>query len=368
MLVITFFFFLPLSLSLHIPVNHRPPDPVTLSTHKISSPSKTLPSRPVETFVPVLQHALAADAHLNTDGESWFDEDDWLEYEYDFIEIDDDEDYYYDEEYEIEEYEVEEYDQDGRMHKRRVTGMWLTTGDCEEEPPADIILLEDCDEEGDNSTSTSSSLMFSSSAPSSSSISRTIPKPSGVVQVIVVTSTIVVAPPETATDSAGANPSASSPSGAGGQTQGLDPQAQAFLDGHNIARAKYGAGNVTWSDSLVQRAKANAENCNAGLHTNSGENMASQSGGITPQQAIDMWVNEVSQYDQSNPGFTEATGHFTQVVWKASTTIGCYIATCSPGVLFDEKYGTSFKATCEYDPAGNVVGDNNLYFRENVSW
>ncbi len=52
--------------------------------------------------------------------------------------------------------------------------------------------------------------------------------------------------------------------------------------------------------------------------------------------------------------FPEATGHFTQVVWKvglqqsdsdfilqATTEIGCWIAECQAGTLFDASYGVS---------------------------
>ena len=39
--------------------------------------------------------------------------------------------------------------------------------------------------------------------------------------------------------------------------------------------------------------------------------------------AVDAWGNERDEYDFNNPQFTEQTGHFTQLVWKNTTTVGC---------------------------------------------
>ena len=47
--------------------------------------------------------------------------------------------------------------------------------------------------------------------------------------------------------------------------------------------------------------------------------------------------------------------HFTQVVWKSTTQLGCGIASC-PG-LFGESRGTATYHVCLYDPVGNVVGE-----------
>jgi hypothetical protein len=38
------------------------------------------------------------------------------------------------------------------------------------------------------------------------------------------------------------------------------------------------------------------------------------------------------------------TGHFTQVVWRATTHVGCGTASCTGLVLW----------VCNYDPPGNV--------------
>jgi hypothetical protein len=40
-------------------------------------------------------------------------------------------------------------------------------------------------------------------------------------------------------------------------------------------------------------------------------------------------------------------GHFTQIVWRASTTLGCGKATGKDGNDY---------VVCNYDPAGNIAG------------
>lgn len=38
--------------------------------------------------------------------------------------------------------------------------------------------------------------------------------------------------------------------------------------------------------------------------------------------------DEASMYDYDNPNFSEETGHFTQLVWKNTTTVGCGSRLC----------------------------------------
>ena len=66
----------------------------------------------------------------------------------------------------------------------------------------------------------------------------------------------------------------------------------------------------------------------------------------------DAWYGEIKDYNFSNPGFSEATGHFTQVVWKNSKRLGCAWnqKTCKSNNL------NFYKFVCEYDPPGNVGG------------
>lgn len=89
-----------------------------------------------------------------------------------------------------------------------------------------------------------------------------------------------------------------------------------------------------------------------------GENLAWMGGsGVdkimrTTPEATKMWYSEIDNpgYDFENPGFTYGTGHFTQVVWKGSTKLGCGVA--------------GGYVCCRYTPAGNI--SNPGYFEDNV--
>jgi hypothetical protein len=60
------------------------------------------------------------------------------------------------------------------------------------------------------------------------------------------------------------------------------------------------------------------------------------------------WYNEISSYDFSSPGYSDATGHFTQVVWYSSLQLGI-------GIAFNND-GSGFTVVANYYPAGNVIG------------
>lgn len=57
-------------------------------------------------------------------------------------------------------------------------------------------------------------------------------------------------------------------------------------------------------------------------------------------------------------------------MWKATTDVGCGVADCSMNLDGDGKNGegkaVGWFLVCEYWPPGNVVGDHNEYFKENV--
>lgn len=72
--------------------------------------------------------------------------------------------------------------------------------------------------------------------------------------------------------------------------------------------------------------------------------------------AVESWYNEVSLYDFKRPGFTFATGHFTQIVWKSTMNIGC-------GLSLMEKTCSAI-VSCAYTPAGNI--NTMQHFAANV--
>ncbi|ORY91572.1 CAP domain-containing protein, partial [Leucosporidium creatinivorum] len=125
------------------------------------------------------------------------------------------------------------------------------------------------------------------------------------------------------------------------------------LKSHNAARAEYGAGALTWDGDLVSLAQKWAKGCvwAHGGANGAGQNLAMFSGkDSTIDQAVDMWMNEAGDYDASNPIYS----HFTQVVWEATTKLGCAVHYCP--TIQGLSYGGNF-FVCNYLSAGNVPGE-----------
>ncbi|KAK6532163.1 hypothetical protein TWF694_003323 [Orbilia ellipsospora] len=126
-----------------------------------------------------------------------------------------------------------------------------------------------------------------------------------------------------------------------------------MLNYHNQARAHHGVTALTWNTTLAAAALKSASKCVFAHTANNkyGENIAA--GTYTnPAFYAALWYNEGSLYNFSKPGFSEATGHFTQVVWRGTKQLGCAWVKCPgdfPWYLF-----------CEYSPAGNVLPASNF--------
>lgn len=130
------------------------------------------------------------------------------------------------------------------------------------------------------------------------------------------------------------------------------------LAAHNKFRALHHAPNLVWDETLASYAAEHANKC-VFRHSSSpyGENLAA--GHKTITAAVTAWYDENKKYSYDHPGFSMQTGHFTQVVWKASQKLGCAVADCNgrngtPGYFW----------VCEYSPHGNVT--NRGRFEANV--
>lgn len=131
---------------------------------------------------------------------------------------------------------------------------------------------------------------------------------------------------------------------------------------HNKYRALHGAGPLTWDSNLANVAYSNAQQY-TWAHSGGpyGENIAT--GSYTDPDVYQfLWYNEQNSYNYNNPGFSEATGHFTQLVWASTTSIGCAMAQQPNGGL--NSAGFPYSLTCEYSPRGNIV--NAGQFAANV--
>jgi uncharacterized protein YkwD len=130
---------------------------------------------------------------------------------------------------------------------------------------------------------------------------------------------------------------------------------QTIVKKHNRFRAKHHAPPLKWDKTLARYAQKWSNKCEW-EHSNGpyGENLAMDY--PTWSSVVDGWYGEVKDYNYNNPGFSLDTGHFTAVVWKSTTKIGCGVKTCRDKKIY----------TCSYAPFGNVMSNNNEYFIENV--
>jgi hypothetical protein len=116
-----------------------------------------------------------------------------------------------------------------------------------------------------------------------------------------------------------------------------------------------------WSSGAEQVAQAWANNCvyqhnvNRG---NRGENIAAAAppGSLTVAQVVALWASEAQFFDYATNTCAsgEQCGHYTQLVWRGTTAVGCGMATCTTGSPFGS--GPWDFWVCDYEPPGNFVG------------
>lgn len=146
-------------------------------------------------------------------------------------------------------------------------------------------------------------------------------------------------------------PPPSPPSYSGGSVSGWK---EAVLAQTNKYRAQHRAPALTWDNSLAQQGQNWANRC-VFEHSSmgNGENLWAGSGGFNGASAVTSWYDEIKDYNWNYPGFSMSTGHFTQLVWKSTTKVGCGLKKCSSMMGMSNAYFL----VCEYSPPGNYQGE-----------
>jgi len=130
--------------------------------------------------------------------------------------------------------------------------------------------------------------------------------------------------------------------------------AQEILDAHNRYRAEVGVPSLQWSDNLAASAQQWADQLAATgtfQHSGAGENLVQgTAGAFSVTNLVDMWGSEQQYFvygtfpHVSNSGNWSDVGHYTQVIWRNTTEVGCGLASGNGNDVL----------VCHYNPAGNV--------------
>ncbi len=131
-----------------------------------------------------------------------------------------------------------------------------------------------------------------------------------------------------------------------------------ILERHNSWRAEVGVNEeLEWSEDMAKLAadwarKLKRNNCGFEHRPNNkfGENLfKGTTGYYGPKDVIDAWASEKKDYNYSKNKCQsgKVCGHYTQIVWKNTTKVGCAKIECDGYDLW----------VCNYDPPGNWVGE-----------
>lgn len=133
-----------------------------------------------------------------------------------------------------------------------------------------------------------------------------------------------------------------------------------ILQEHNVYRAELQLPPLVWSAGLAADAKAwalhlaeaNKGDHDASIRGQEGENIWwGTSEAFTVAEMTDFWGNEkkgfvYGVFPDCKIARSTVVGHYTQVIWKTTTSVGCALAS----------NGKMDYLVCRYSPAGNLIG------------
>ncbi len=136
-----------------------------------------------------------------------------------------------------------------------------------------------------------------------------------------------------------------------------------ILAAHNAERAQVGTPPLVWDDTLAAHAAVWAQrlaqlgrlehSANAD-RPGEGENLwMGSAGGYSPAEMVAGWAGEKADFsngtfpDVARSGNWQSVGHYTQMIWRATTAVGCAKASSAQADIL----------VCRYAPAGNFTGE-----------
>jgi uncharacterized protein YkwD len=132
--------------------------------------------------------------------------------------------------------------------------------------------------------------------------------------------------------------------------------AQEMLAAHNAVRQRTGVPPLTWSNTLATRAeewaKTLARTGASRMEGIPGQNIGytSPPGTAKGSNVVAAWAAEATNYDHKQNACVDPKrrcNHYTQVVWRDSSSLGCAVARDAQRDIW----------VCNYDPPGNNVAE-----------
>ncbi|KAJ5227955.1 hypothetical protein N7489_008663 [Penicillium chrysogenum] len=145
---------------------------------------------------------------------------------------------------------------------------------------------------------------------------------------------------------------------------------ESVLHYHNIHRSDHSASALTWSDDLAQAAHTLASRCvyehDTSIPSASGSYGQNIAYGYDEAQVGEKIISQMmytdeepyfaSLYGQASPDMSNFSkwGHFTQIVWKGTSHVGCATVSCSD---LKNAGGAAPFTVCNYGTPGNYAGE-----------